>query len=138
VLSRSDVEPSPDESEKKLEIFSPYYNKENYGCSDNHSILVGNTLDIKVMILGDSDRITIYPFGKKSIKNDFIEWGYLADISAKENKDILGNIYLNLVTQGDLYVMEVATDYYEPPEGDKIYLSSLDKPFIIKLKCKLE
>lgn len=118
--------------------FKPFYNKENYTCTDNYTLLTKTTLSVKVIILGDSDTITIYPFGKNVVSGDFQEWSYqgiiCTDISYKE----LGIIYFNFTLKDNIYIMEPDSNYYEDTENNKIPLSSLDRPFIVKIECKLE
>lgn len=129
-------DPVSDDITDTVTTYVPYYNKENYACSDSYSILAKDTLNIRVMILGDSDKISLYPFGKAVIDVEYSEWSLCCDIITYEGQ-ILGNMYFNLIRQSGLYVMIPETDYYETEQNRQIDLSEVQRPFYISYEGRL-
>jgi len=112
--------------------FVPFYNKENYACEDNYTVLTGNNIDTKIMILGDSDKIVLYPFASKILNKEYQYWAYPLEINTSEGVN-LGTSYFNLILdKNGLYVMIPETNYYETNDNEKIDFSFIDRPFYLK------
>ncbi len=148
IESNSSIVP-PEEVESLVDcskemIFKPFYNKENYACTDNYTTLIGNYIKMEVVILGDSDKMHIYPFGKymiDDIERNFQERSYPAKISYDYDNppEEIGTVYLNFYPDETMrkYIFTPASDY-ETPDEEKVSFSTLIMPFTIKLECKLE
>lgn len=117
--------------EIKYKTYKPYYNKENYRCNDNQTLLSENKLYIILSIMGDSDSITIFPFEKKKIINRIALGTYSFNINVSEKTE--GIMYFNLQKRNGIYSFKNCGDFYETLEGDNILLDTLPKPYQLEL-----
>jgi len=135
IIEEKNVEPVV---EPDITSFVPFYNKENYACEDNYTVLTGNNVDIKIMLLGDSKDIVLYPFAMQVLNREYQYWAYPFEIITLNNIT-MGVIYFNLIIdKNGIYTMIPETDYYETNNNDKIDFSSLDKPLYLRYNGILE
>lgn len=119
-----------------VESYKPYYNKEAYMSSQNFSYLNNDELTFRILIMGDSSNIILYPFGKQKINKEYQTWqypGYLRD----DNDDNIGSVDLTLFVDSGLYALRIDNDFYETDNNEKKSISELPRPFTIIFENKL-
>jgi hypothetical protein len=86
--------------------------------------------------MGDSESLTLYPFGKQRISKEYQAWSYPGSIRGNDD-EIIGSIDLQLKLNNGLYTLSPDNEFYETEANEKKLLCELERPFSITFEARL-